>query len=89
MEEKIVFDKEMWDSLMNMFISPDEESRTLALGLLENFDYTNKNNLDEFEEFLHVCIGHIKTNSETKGKLLNSYFTALTKYNECQQLQIK
>lgn len=88
MEEKIVFDKEMWDSLFNMMISPDEDSRNLAIGLLENIDYTNKNNLDEFENFTHICIGH-PTKNMPKGKLLNKYFTAITKYNECQHLQTK
>jgi hypothetical protein len=77
MEEKLVFDKDMWDSLFEMIASPDEDTRKLALGMLENFDYTKKEDLNIFENFVHVCLGNFNIKSKEKGELVNLYFTSL------------
>ena len=77
MEEKLVFDKDMWDSLFEMIVSPDEDTRKLAFGMLENFDYTKKEDLDIFENFMQVCVGNINVKSKEKGELVNLYFTLL------------
>ena len=84
MEEKLVFDKDMWDSLFEMIISPDEDTRKLALGMLENFDYTKREDLYVFENFMQVCVGNHNVSSLLKGKLVNLYFTSLI----CHQNQI-
>lgn len=84
MEEKLVFDKDMWDSLFEMIISPDEDTRKLALGMLKNFDYTKREDLYVFENFMQVCVGNHNVSSLLKGKLVNLYFTSLI----CHQNQI-
>ena len=38
MEDKIVFDEDMWNTLTSMLLSPDIDSRNLAMGMLEGVD---------------------------------------------------
>jgi hypothetical protein len=35
----------MWKQLMSMLISPDVESRNLAMGMLEGIDYLNQDQM--------------------------------------------
>jgi hypothetical protein len=81
MNELLVFDEESWDNMFNMLVSPDENSRKLAIGLLRNIDYTNKKQMSLFEDQMHLVVAHKNVSSEGKGEIIHTYFTALGKQN--------
>lgn len=82
MEDRIVFDEDMWSTLMSMLLSPDTESRKLALGMLKGVDYTNEDQMSSFEELIHEFLGRSTDNSPGKGKLVHLYFSLLGKSNQ-------
>jgi hypothetical protein len=79
MDELLVFDEESWNNMFNMLVSPDESSRKLAIGLLSNINYTNKEQMSLFEDQMHLVLAHKNVSSEEKGKIIHTYFTALGK----------
>ena len=82
MSELLVFDKEMWNTLMSMLISPDADSRNLALGMLKGVNYANKDQMSKFERLIYDVIGLSKDNSPSKSKLVHMYFSFLNKTNQ-------
>ena len=64
-----------------MLISPDVESRRLALGMLENIDYTNKDQMSSFEHLMNEFLGRSTENSPGKGRIVHMYFSLLSKAN--------
>jgi hypothetical protein len=81
MEDKIVFDKDMWNTLTSMLLSPDIDSRNLAMGMLEGVDYLNQDQMSSFENLMHDFLGLTKDNASGKGKLVYLYFSLLSKAN--------
>ena len=81
MENRIIFDKDMWNQLNSMLISPDVESRNLAMGMLEGIDYLNQDQMFQFEELMHEFLYRSTENSPGKGKLVHLYFSLLSKAN--------
>jgi hypothetical protein len=81
MEDKIVFDKDMWNTLISMLLSPDIDSRNLAMGMLEGVDYLNQDQMSSFENLMHDFLGLTKDNAPGKGKLVHLYFSLLSKAN--------
>ena len=81
MEDKIVFDKDMWNTLISMLLSPDVDSRNLAMGMLEGVDYLNQDQMSSFENLMHDFLGLTKDNAPGKGKLVHLYFSLLSKAN--------
>jgi len=81
MEERIVFDEDMWNTLMSMLISPDVDSRNLAMGMLKGVDYTNEDQMSSFENFMHDFLELTKDNVPGRGKLVHLYFSLLNKAN--------
>lgn len=81
MSELLVFDKDMWNTLMSMLLSPDVDSRKLALGMLKGVDYTNEDQMTQFEELIHEFLGRSTDNAPGKGKLVHLYFSLLGKSN--------
>jgi len=82
MENRTIFDEDMWNTLISMLISPDEESRRLALGMLENIDYTNKDQMSSFEHLMNEFLGRSTEPSLGKGKIVHMYFSFLSKANQ-------
>ena len=82
MSELLVFDKEMWETLLSMLISPDVESKNLAVGMLQNIDYSNQDQMSKFERLIYDVIGLSKDNSPSKSKLVHMYFSFLNKTNQ-------
>ena len=82
MSELLVFDKEMWNTLMSMLISPDVDSRNLALGMLKGVNYANKDQMTQFEELMHEFLGQATYDLPGKGKLVHLYFSLLGKANQ-------
>ena len=80
MEELLKFDSESWDSLFGMMTSPDEESRNLAFGMLESIDYNSEDQMEVFEDNMHLAMT-TSIPSQDKGKLIHHYFLALSKQN--------
>lgn len=81
MEDKIVFDEDMWNTLISMLLSPDIDSRNLAMGMLEGVDYLNQDQMSSFENLMHDFLGLTKDNAPGKGKLVHLYFSLLSKAN--------
>ena len=81
MEDKIVFDKDMWNTLISMLLSPDVDSRNLSMGMLEGVDYLNQDQMSSFENLMHDFLGLTKDNAPGKGKLVYLYFSLLSKAN--------
>ena len=81
MEDKIVFDKDMWNTLISMLLSPDIDSRNLAMGMLEGVDYLNQDQMSSFENLMNDFLGLTKDNAPGKGKLVYLYFSLLSKAN--------
>jgi hypothetical protein len=81
MEDKIVFDEDMWNTLISMLLSPDIDSRNLAMGMLEGVDYLNQDQMSSFENLMHDFLGLTKDNAPGKGKLVYLYFSLLSKAN--------
>ena len=80
MEELLKFDTDMWDNILGMLSSHDGSTRNLAFGFLENIDYTNKDQMETFEDNMHLVMA-TTIPTEDKGKLVHHYFTALSKQN--------
>ena len=80
MEELLKFDSESWDSLFGMMTSPDEESRNLAFGMLESIDYNSEDQMETFEDNMHLAMTS-KIPTQDKGKIIHHYFLALSKQN--------
>jgi hypothetical protein len=81
MEDKIVLDEDMWNTLISMLLSPDIDSRNLAMGMLEGVDYLNQDQMSSFENLMHDFLGLTKDNAPGKGKLVYLYFSLLSKAN--------
>jgi hypothetical protein len=81
MEDKIVLDEDMWNTLISMLLSPDIDSRNLAMGMLEGVDYLNQDQMSSFENLMHDFLGLTKDNAPGKGKLVHLYFSLLSKAN--------
>lgn len=81
MENRTIFDEDMWNTLMSMLISPDVESRNLALGMLENTDYSNEDQMVQFEKLMHEFLYQSTEISPGKGKIAHLYFSLLSKSN--------
>ena len=81
MENRIIFDKGMWNQLNSMLVSSDVESRNLAMGMLEGVDYLNQDQMSSFENLMHDFLGLTKDNAPGKGKLVHLYFSLLSKAN--------
>ena len=81
MEDKVVFDKDMWNTRISMLLSPDIDSRNLAMGMLEGVDYLNQDQMSSFENLMHDFLGLTKDNAPGKGKLVYLYFSLLSKAN--------
>ena len=82
MENLLKFDSEMWDNVLSMLSSPDGSTRTLALGFIENIDYTSKEQMEVLEETMHLSLAFRQMDNIEKGKLVHTYFTLLGKQNE-------
>jgi hypothetical protein len=64
-----------------MLLSPDIDSRNLAMGMLEGVDYLNQDQMSSFENLMHDFLGLTKDNAPGKGKLVHLYFSLLSKAN--------
>ncbi len=82
MNDLLVLDKELWDNLGSMLLSPDEENRNLAFGMLENIDYTNKEQMKIFEDQMMLSMASIYMSGNEKGKMMHHYFILLEKQND-------
>ena len=82
MEQLLKLDNEMWDNILDMLSSPDDSTRTLGLGFLENIDYTNKEQMEVLEETMHLSLTFKQMENLEKGKLVHIYFTLLGKHYE-------
>jgi hypothetical protein len=81
MENLLKLDNEMWDNVLSMLSSPDGSARNLALGFIENIDYTDKDQMEVLEETMHLSLTFKQMDNIEKGKLVHTYFTALGKQN--------
>ena len=78
MDNSIELDIEMWDNIRSMILSNDNQSPSLAFGILENIDSNNDLNKISFEKLIE----DIKENEITLSyfnKLIYLYHTLYSK----------
>jgi hypothetical protein len=83
MSEFLKLNEEEWSNLNNILLSVDEESVNLGFGLLKNVDYTNKEQIELFEDYLHLFLATPSTeeyHNKIKAKYMHYYFEALENF---------
>ena len=80
MEDKLIIDEEMFNSLAEMMMSADEATVITAVGILDNIDEWEKQNQEYKEQLFEIYRGnkHIKE----KNNLLLKVWISKYGYNE-------